>query len=98
MAILSGIIKAKRYRLLESGDYQLESAWTSSQTVFMDNGDTLEKTVKTVNNSITSANKSITSINNSLQPIIQNVTEIKVVSSLPSDASSHPTTLYITTS
>lgn len=37
-------------------------------------------------------------IGNAINPLIQNITEIKFVASLPADASSHPTTLYLTTS
>lgn len=74
MAILDGFIKAKRYRFLDSGNYQLESAWTSSQTTYMDDGSTLQ---------------------DALQSLRQDITEIKVVTSLPSDAASHPTTLYL---
>lgn len=74
--ILDGYIKAKRYRKLDSGDYQLESQWASSTSVFMGSGKTVEETVS---------------------PLVQDVTEIKVVSALPSDAASHPTTLYLLT-
>ena len=74
MSILSGFIKAKRHRLLDSGDYKLESAWTSADTVYMDDNATLSDT---------------------LMPLMQDIKEIKLVTVLPSDAASHPNTLYL---
>ena len=38
MAITNGFKKTKKYRKLSDGNYQLQSEWTSSQTVQMDNG------------------------------------------------------------
>ena len=35
MSILSGFIKTKKYRLLDSGNYKLQSEWTSSDTVYI---------------------------------------------------------------
>lgn len=75
MSILSGFLKAKRHRLLDTGDYQIESAWTSASTVYMSD-DT-------------------TTVKEALEPLVQNISEIKVVNSLPEDAASHPTTLYL---
>lgn len=36
-------------------------------------------------------------VDSTLSPILQTVTEIKKVTSIPSDAASHPTTLYVIT-
>lgn len=89
MAILDGFIKARRYRLLDSGDYHLESAWTSANTTYMKDNST------TVQSKIESIDGNIVTINSTLQPLTQSITEIKLVTSLPSDAASHPTTLYL---
>lgn len=42
MSILSGFLKTKKYRKTDSG-YKLQSEWTSSQTVQMNDGNTLEE-------------------------------------------------------
>lgn len=94
MSILSAFIKTKRYRLLDSGDFQLESAWTNSQTVFMGNGNTLEDEMSNTQSNIDDVEKSLETVKGTLSLINQNITEIKVVSSLPSDAASHSTTAY----
>ena len=67
-------IRTKKHRLLDDNTYILQSEWTSSRDIEMDNGKSLQDT---------------------LAPLIQDITEIKLVTTLPSDASSHPTTLYI---
>ena len=41
MGILSGFIKTKRYRKLSDGNYQVQSEWTSSDTVEFSDGTTL---------------------------------------------------------
>ena len=53
MAILSGYKKAKRYRKVNESDYQLQSEWTSSDTVEMNDGTSLEDTITTINTDIT---------------------------------------------
>lgn len=40
MSILSGFIKTKKHRLLDSGEYKLQSEWTSAQTTYMDDNTT----------------------------------------------------------
>ena len=67
-------IRTKKHRLLDNNTYMLQSEWTSSRDIEMDNGKTLQDT---------------------LAPLTQDITEIKLVTALPSDASSHPTTLYV---
>lgn len=47
MSILSGFFKTKKYRKTDSG-YKLQSEWTSSQTVQMDDGNTLEENLGAV--------------------------------------------------
>lgn len=47
MSILSGFFKTKKYRKTDSG-YKLQSEWTSSQTVQMDDGKTLEENLGAV--------------------------------------------------
>lgn len=42
MSILSGFLKTKKYRKKDDGNYQLQSEWTSSETVEMGDGNTLE--------------------------------------------------------
>lgn len=42
MSILSGFFKTKKYRLTDSG-YKLQSEWTSSETVEMNDGSTVEE-------------------------------------------------------
>lgn len=42
MSILSGFLKTKKYRKKDDGNYQLQSEWTSSETVEMADGNTLE--------------------------------------------------------
>ena len=76
MSILPEFIKTKKYRLLDTGDYKLQSEWTSAQTTYMDDNRTVQE---------------------ALAPLIQDITEIKLVKTLPEDAASHPTTLYLTT-
>ena len=49
MAITNGFKKTKKYRKLSDGNYQLQSEWTSSQTVQMDNGKTLEEQMANLN-------------------------------------------------
>lgn len=41
MSILDGFFKTKKYRKTDSG-YKIQSEWTSSQTVYMDDGNTLQ--------------------------------------------------------
>lgn len=53
MSILSGFIKTKRYRKTENG-YQLQSEWTSSDTVEMTDGRTLTDTVASVKDKLSS--------------------------------------------
>lgn len=49
MSILSGFFKTKKYRLTDSG-YKLQSEWTSSETVEMNDGSTVEeKMVEKIN-------------------------------------------------
>lgn len=67
-------IRTKKHRLLDDNTYMLQSEWTSSRDIEMDNGKSLQDT---------------------LAPLTQDITEIKLVTTLPSDASSHPTTLYV---
>lgn len=52
MGILSGFKKTKRYRKLESGEYQLQSEWTSSDTVEFGDGETLTNKMSTVENTL----------------------------------------------
>lgn len=61
MSILSGFIKTKKYRKTETG-YQLQSEWTSSDTVEMADGKTLTDTVASVKNQITSHSQGAGSI------------------------------------
>ena len=84
MSILSGFLKTKKYRLLDTGDYKLQSEWTSAQTTYMDDNET-------------TVQETITEISDTLKPLIQDITEIKLVETLPEDAADHPTTLYLTT-
>ena len=67
-------IRTKRRRLLDDNTYILQSEWTSSQDVEMNDGNTVETALSLLN---------------------QDIKEIKVVTSLPSDAASHTTTLYV---
>ena len=67
-------IRTKKHRLLDDNTYMLQSEWTSSRDIEMDNGKSLQDT---------------------LAPLTQDITEIKLVTALPSDASSHTTTLYV---
>ena len=67
-------IRTKKHRLLDDNTYMLQSEWTSSQDVEMNDGSTVETALSLLN---------------------QDIKEIKVVTSLPSDVSSHPTTLYV---
>lgn len=60
MSILSGFLKTKKYRKTASG-YKLQSEWTSSQTVQMDDGNTLQTNlgaIKGITSSLTSTNSS----------------------------------------
>ena len=82
MSILSGYGKFKRY-LLTSKGYQLCSQWTSSNTVHLDNGKTLQTQMTEINTGMNS------------RPTSNTIKNISVVSALPSDAASHPDTLYI---
>lgn len=61
MSILSGFIKTKKYRKTETG-YQLQSEWTSSDTVEMTDGKTLTDTVASVKNQITSHSQGASTI------------------------------------
>lgn len=67
-------IRTKKHRLLDNNTYMLQSEWTSSRDVEMNDGKTLEE---------------------KLSPLTQDITEIKLVTSLPSNAASNPTTLYV---
>ena len=60
MSILSGFLKTKKYRKTASG-YKLQSEWTSSQTVQMDDGNTLQNNlgaIKGITSSLTSTSSS----------------------------------------
>ena len=85
MSILPGFLKTKKYRLLDKdkGEYKLQSEWTSAQTTYMNDDSTVQD--------------AITGISDTLKPLIQHITEIKLVETLPEDAADHPTTLYLTT-
>lgn len=52
MGILSGFIKTKRYRKLENGEYQIQSEWTSSDTVEFNDGTTLTDKISAVENTL----------------------------------------------
>ena len=53
MSILNGIIKTKKYRLLNSGNYRLQSEWTSSDTVYIGKSDTsLSEQLNNMDNSV----------------------------------------------
>lgn len=43
MSIKEGFLKAKKYKKTSDDQYQLQSQWTSSNTVEMDDGTTLEE-------------------------------------------------------
>ena len=58
MSILSGFIKTKKYRKTDEG-YKLESRWTSSQTVEMDDKSTLEEKAQDLSNKISDTSNSI---------------------------------------
>ena len=51
MGIISGFLKTKKYRKTENG-YQLQSEWTSSQTVEMDDGFILEDKIDSIQTDI----------------------------------------------
>lgn len=52
MKINSKISKVKKYRKISDSEYQLQSQWTSSDTVEMSNGNSLEKELKNMNTEI----------------------------------------------
>ena len=52
MKINSKISKVKKYRKISDSEYQLQSQWTSSDTVEMSNGNSLEKELKNMNTKI----------------------------------------------
>ncbi len=60
MSILSGFFKTKKYRKTDGG-YKLQSEWTSSETVEMNDGTTLENKLKW--KSVSSATEGLTGIN-----------------------------------
>lgn len=86
MGLLNGHIRTVRYRLVD-GNYIKQSEWTNSNDVEMDDGTNLEDTM-------THAQTRMSLLESNVALLNQNITEIKVVSSLPSDASSNSTTAY----
>lgn len=61
MSILSGFFKTKKYRKTSSG-YKLQSEWTSSQTVQMDDGNTAQTNlgdIKGITDSLTATSSNV---------------------------------------
>ena len=52
MDISSKISKVKNYRKISDSEYQLQAAWTSSDMVEMNNGNSLEKELENINTDI----------------------------------------------
>ena len=52
MNISSKISKVKNYRKISDSEYQLQAAWTSSDMVEMNNGNSLEKELENLNTDI----------------------------------------------
>lgn len=48
MSILSGFLKTKKYRRMADENYQLQSEWTSSETVEMADGNTAEENLGSI--------------------------------------------------
>ena len=62
MGIISGFIKTKRYRKLADNSYQIQSEWTHSDTVEMDDGKTLTDKINSITSSISSHKHSASKI------------------------------------
>ena len=52
MNINSVILKLKSYKKISDDEYQLQSLWTSSDTVEMNNGESLEKEITDIKSDI----------------------------------------------
>lgn len=84
MSILSGFLKTKKYRKTANG-YKLQSEWTSSQTVQMDDGNTLQNNlgaIKGITSSLTSTNSSYAlsaAAGKNLQEQLNNVIKYTIV-------------------
>lgn len=82
MSILNGFSKVKRYRKTESG-YKLQSQWTSSETVEMNDGSILQDQLTAICGSL-----------NGLSLVVCTQAEYDALSS---DGSKSPKTLYFIT-
>lgn len=85
MGILSGIIKTKRYRKLENGNYQLQSDYTHSDTVEFDDNTTLTVKISNINEEISEVKNNISSHKQSASSITSGVFDGDV--SVPSSTS-----------
>lgn len=75
MSILSGFLKTKKYRKSNDG-YQLQSEWTSSETVEMKNGRTLEENlgnITGITDSLTSSSSNIAASAKAVNSLKQSV-------------------------
>lgn len=95
MSILSGFLKTKKYRKKDDGNYQLQSEWTSSETVEMGDGNTLETnlgSIKGITSSLssTSSNYALSaSAGKSLQD--QTTTNTNSINTLNTNLTNHKT-------
>lgn len=92
MSILSGFLKTKKYRKKDDGNYQLQSEWTSSETVEMADGNTLETnlgSIKGITSSLssTSANYALSasagkSLQNNINTLNTNLKDYVIIKSV----------------
>ena len=86
-------IRTKRRRLLDDNTYILQSEWTSSRDVELNNGNTLEESMTNAEQNISNISSRTETLENDISKLIQDIKAIEVVSALPSNPSS--TTLYV---
>ena len=86
-------IRTKKHRLLDDNTYMLQSEWTSSHDVEMDDGKNIEESIKNTNTRVSTLETKVTTLENSVSLLTQDIKSIEVVSALPSSPSS--TTLYV---
>lgn len=86
MTIKENIVTGRKYRVMKDSAQSLWeriSFWTKAEDVELDDGSDVQT--------------SMDGLTNRINTLTTSVTEIKKVSSLPSDAASHPNTLYLIT-
>ncbi len=89
MSILSGVLTCVRYLKKDNG-YIETSERTQAKDIILADGGNAESKITSMNASVTKMDSLLTNLTDK-----NKITSVKVVSTLPANSSSNPTTLYI---